>query len=135
VTLTNEGKQFYQEVAPLLAGLEAAAIDAGQSATTVCSRLRVNVDPIFSRSILAPHLCRFLKTHPELSLEIAVRDRLGDPVVDQRGPARCPEATRFSVRCLGFGLTSSLHNGYAMAPFRCFLSDGRGSINVRIASR
>jgi len=82
VTLTNEGKQFYQEVAPLLAGLEAAAIDAGQSATTVRGRLRVNVDPTFARLILAPHLGRFLKTHPGLSLEIAVRDRLGDPVAE-----------------------------------------------------
>ena len=82
VRLTNEGKQFYQEVAPLLAGLEAAAIDAGQSATTVRGRLRVNVDPTFARLILAPHLGRFLKTHPGLSLEIAVRDRLGDPLAE-----------------------------------------------------
>jgi DNA-binding transcriptional LysR family regulator len=82
VTLTNEGKQFYQEVAPLLAGLEAGAIDAGQSATTVRGRLRVNVDPTFARLILAPHLGRFLKTHPNLSLEIAVRDRLGDPLAE-----------------------------------------------------
>jgi hypothetical protein len=28
-----------------------------------------------------------------------------------------------------------LDNGYATAPFRCFLADGRGSINARIASR
>src|SRR5271156_1211713 len=48
--------------------------------TTVRGRLRVNVDPTFARLILAPHLGRFLKTHPGLSLEIAVRDRLGDPV-------------------------------------------------------
>jgi DNA-binding transcriptional LysR family regulator len=82
VTLTNEGKQFYQEVVPLLAGLEAAAIDAGQSATAVRGRLRVNVDPTFARFILAPHLGRFLKTNSGLSLEIAVRDRLGDPVAE-----------------------------------------------------
>jgi DNA-binding transcriptional LysR family regulator len=44
--------------------------------------LRVNVDPTFARLILAPHLGRFLKTHPGLSLEIAVRDRLGDPLAE-----------------------------------------------------
>jgi DNA-binding transcriptional LysR family regulator len=44
--------------------------------------LRVDVDPTFARLILAPHLGRFLKTHPGLSLEIAVRDRLGDPLAE-----------------------------------------------------
>src|SRR5258708_33132720 len=49
VTLTNEGKQFYQEVAPLLAGLEAAAIDARQSATTGRGRLPCYGEPDFVR--------------------------------------------------------------------------------------
>jgi DNA-binding MarR family transcriptional regulator len=84
VTLTNEGKQFYQEVAPLLAGLEAAAIDAGQSATTVRGRLRVNVDPTFARLILARHLGRFLKTHFGLSLGISSRKK------DNHGPSQRP---------------------------------------------
>jgi DNA-binding transcriptional LysR family regulator len=82
VSLTNEGRRFYQEIAPLLAGLEAAASDAAQSATTVRGQLRINVDPLFSRWMLAPHLGSFLKAHPELSVEIAVRDRLGDPVAE-----------------------------------------------------
>src|SRR5258707_10955864 len=41
VTLTNEGKQFYQEVAPLLAGLGAATIQARQTAPPGCGRLGV----------------------------------------------------------------------------------------------
>src|ERR1700733_5624275 len=45
VALTNEGRRFYQEAAPLLASLEAAASDAAQSATSVRGRLRINVDP------------------------------------------------------------------------------------------
>jgi DNA-binding transcriptional LysR family regulator len=82
VTLTNEGRRFYQEVAPLLANLEAAASDAAQSATSVRGRLRINVDPTFARLILAPHFGAFLEEHPDLSVEIAVRDRLGDPVAE-----------------------------------------------------
>jgi DNA-binding transcriptional LysR family regulator len=82
VTLTNEGRRFYQEVGPLLAGLEAAATGVAQSATSVRGRLRINVDPTFARLMLAPHLGTFLKAHPELSIEIAVHDRLGDPVAE-----------------------------------------------------
>ncbi|MGO1271434.1 MAG: LysR family transcriptional regulator, partial [Pseudomonas helleri] len=43
VQLTDEGRLFYQEVAPLLAGLEDAANSAADSALTVRGRLRVNI--------------------------------------------------------------------------------------------
>ena len=82
VSLTNEGRRVYQEVVPLLAGLEAAATEIAQSATTVRGRLRINVDPLFSRLMLAPHLGTFLKAYPELSVEIAVHHRLGDPIAE-----------------------------------------------------
>jgi DNA-binding transcriptional LysR family regulator len=82
VALTNDGKRFYQEVAPLLMGLEAAASDIAQSSTKVRGRLRINVDPTFARLILAPQFGRFREMYPDLSIEIAVRDRLGDPVAE-----------------------------------------------------
>jgi DNA-binding transcriptional LysR family regulator len=82
VALTEEGRAFYQRVAPLLTGIEDAATWAAGSATTVRGRLRVNVDPFFARLVLAPRLGEFLAAHPELSLEIAGRDRLGDLVAD-----------------------------------------------------
>jgi DNA-binding transcriptional LysR family regulator len=82
VALTAEGRRFYQEVAPLLAGLEAAAIDASLASTSVRGQLRINVDPTFARLILAPRFESFLASHPDLSVEIAVRDRLGDPLAE-----------------------------------------------------
>ena len=42
VRLTEEGRQFHAQVAPLLAGLEDAAADASATAGTVRGRLRVN---------------------------------------------------------------------------------------------
>lgn len=82
VSVTDEGRRFYQEITPLLAGLEAAAATAAGGATGVRGRLRVNVDPYFSRLILGPRLGSFLETHPLLQLELVTRNRLGDMVSD-----------------------------------------------------
>ena len=45
-------------------------------------RLRVNVDPYFSRLILAPALGDFMATYPELELDLVTREQLGDLVAD-----------------------------------------------------
>ena len=52
VTLTDEGRRFYEQIVPLLGGLEEAAASAAQGATAVRGRLRVNMDPFFSRLVL-----------------------------------------------------------------------------------
>ncbi len=82
VALTDEGRGFYQRVKPLLAGVEDAAAEAAGAAAAVRGRLRVNVDPYFARRVLAPRLGKFLTAHPDLSVEIVGRDRLGDLVAD-----------------------------------------------------
>jgi DNA-binding transcriptional LysR family regulator len=80
VTLTDEGRRFHAQVAPLLAGLEEAASDAAGSAASVRGRLRANADPWFARLLLAPRLPAFLAAYPSVSLELMVRDTLGDLV-------------------------------------------------------
>jgi DNA-binding transcriptional LysR family regulator len=82
IALTEEGRRFYQQVKPHLSGIEDAAIQAAGSAAAVRGRLRINVDPFFARLVLAPRVGKFLAAHPELSLEILGRDRLGDLVAD-----------------------------------------------------
>lgn len=82
VALTDEGRRFYEHVVPLLAGLEDAASSATQGATAVRGRLRVNVDPIFSRLLLGPRLGAFIESYPELELDLTTRDQLGDMVAD-----------------------------------------------------
>jgi DNA-binding transcriptional LysR family regulator len=82
VKLTDEGRRLYEDIAPLLAGLEEAATLASGSATAVRGRLRVNVDPYFSRLILAPALGDFMATYPELELDLLTREQLGDLVAD-----------------------------------------------------
>lgn len=82
VQLTDEGRRFYQEVAPLLASLEEAASAASDSAHTVRGRLRVNIDPYFSRLVLGPVLGQFMSRYPQLHLDLHTRDQLGDLVAD-----------------------------------------------------
>ncbi|MDR6959308.1 DNA-binding transcriptional LysR family regulator [Pseudomonas brassicacearum] len=82
VKLTDEGRRLYEEVTPLLAGLEEAATAASGSATAVRGRLRVNVDPYFSRLLLAPALGSFMATYPEIELDLITREQMGDLVAD-----------------------------------------------------
>jgi DNA-binding transcriptional LysR family regulator len=80
--LTDEGQRFWGRVGPLLDGIEEAALDASGSAQRVRGRLRVNVDPFFSRLVLARELAGFLADHPQLRLELIMRDHVGDLVAD-----------------------------------------------------
>jgi DNA-binding transcriptional LysR family regulator len=80
VKLTDEGRRFYEQVLPHLSGLEEAAVSAAEGATAVRGRLRVNVDPFFSRLVLGPRLGAFIKQHPDLKLDLMTRDQLGDMV-------------------------------------------------------
>jgi len=82
LTLTEEGRALCDRVMPLLAGLEAATSSASQGSALVRGRLRVNIDPFFSRVVLGPQLGAFLERHPELQLELVNRDELGDIVGD-----------------------------------------------------
>jgi DNA-binding transcriptional LysR family regulator len=82
VRLTDEGARFYQQVAPHLDGIEEAAMLASGASQTVRGRLRVDVDPIFSRMVLAPHLKQFMIRYPGLELELITRDLMSDLVAD-----------------------------------------------------
>lgn len=82
VTLTDEGRRFYEQVGPLLAGIEEAATLAAGSAGAVRGRLRANIDPFFSRLVLAPRLGQFLAQYPDLTLEFITREYVGDLVAD-----------------------------------------------------
>jgi DNA-binding transcriptional LysR family regulator len=82
LSLTDEGRRFYEQVGPHLAGIEEAAIEAAGSASKVQGRLRVNIDPFFSRIVLSRHLAAFLARYPDLAVELIMRDSVGDLVAD-----------------------------------------------------
>src|SRR4030081_843380 len=82
LSLTDEGRRFYEQVGPHLAGIEEGAIEGARSASKVRGRLRVNIDPFFSRIVLSRHLAAFLARYPDLSVELIMRDSVGDLVAD-----------------------------------------------------
>jgi len=82
VSLTDEGRRLYAEVAPLLTGIEDAVTVTSGTSVAVRGRLRVNVDAFFSRQLFTPHIAKFLSLYPDLSLELVARDQLGDLVAE-----------------------------------------------------
>jgi len=69
-------------VAEHLTGIGEAAAETAKTRETVRGRLRVNVDPLFSRVVLSPKLSAFLLQNPHMELRLETRDRLADLVSD-----------------------------------------------------
>jgi DNA-binding transcriptional LysR family regulator len=82
LALTDEGARFYAQVIPLLGGIEEAAMSAAGTAQSVRGRLRINVDPYFSRLILGSTIGTFMDLYPEVKIEIFTRNEIGDLVAD-----------------------------------------------------
>jgi DNA-binding transcriptional LysR family regulator len=82
VKLTDEGRRVYDQVVPLLDSLEEVASSAAQDASVVRGRLRVNIDPLFSRMAFGQRLGSFVERHPELQVDLITRDQLGDVMAD-----------------------------------------------------
>ena len=66
--LTGEGARLYELAAPHLSGIEEAANVISGAATTARGALRVSLNPLFSRHVLAPRLPEFKERYPELEL-------------------------------------------------------------------
>ena len=80
VTLTDEGRRFYEEVKPHLAAIEDAAAIASGAASAVRGRLKVDIDPFFLPLVLAGRLGAFCERYPELSIEFISSEHVGDLV-------------------------------------------------------
>jgi DNA-binding transcriptional LysR family regulator len=80
VTLTDEGRRFYEEVKPHLNGIEDAAIVAAGAASAVRGRLKIDIDPFFLSQVLAGRLGVFCERYPELAIEFVTSEHVGDLV-------------------------------------------------------
>jgi DNA-binding transcriptional LysR family regulator len=82
VALTEEGRRFYDRVMPLIAGLEEAASEATGALEKPRGHLRVVVDALVARIFIGPRVTRFLSENSSMSLDVTVRDRLGDMIAE-----------------------------------------------------
>jgi len=80
IALTEDGRRFYQSVAPHLQAIEDATNEAEAGVGQVRGYLHVNVDPGVGQFVLAPRLGPLLARYPNLSVELTARERLGDLV-------------------------------------------------------
>lgn len=77
VTLTDEGRRFYEKIAPLLSDLDEVVADIGRASAAVRGLLRVSIHPVAMQYMLGARLTEFLAAYPELSLDLSVRDDSG----------------------------------------------------------
>ena len=82
LNLTSEGRALYERAAPHLEGIEVAASYVSGAAVAVRGALRVSVNPIFGRYILAPKLPLLRQRHPELTLTVVQQPDVGDLVTE-----------------------------------------------------
>jgi DNA-binding transcriptional LysR family regulator len=82
VTLTDEGRRFYEEVKPHLNAIEDAAAVASGAASAVRGRLKVDIDPFFLPLVLAGRLGAFCERYPELAIEFVTSEHIGDLVAE-----------------------------------------------------
>ena len=80
VTLTDEGRRFYEEVKPHLNAIEDAATIASGAASAVRGRLKIDIDPFFLPLVLAGRLSAFCDRYPELAIEFVTSEHIGDLV-------------------------------------------------------
>ena len=102
--LTGEGAKLYELAAPHLSGIEEAANVVSGAAATARGTLRVSLNSLFSRYVLAPRLPEFKERYPELELISVQLPDAGDLVAEgidvavRFGPP--PSSSRMSRRLL-----------------------------------
>lgn len=80
--LTSDGANLYERAAPHLAGIEEAASYVSGASVTVRGTLRVSLNPIFARHVLAPNLPLLRQRHPGLELMVVQAPDIGDRVTE-----------------------------------------------------
>ena len=80
--LTSEGASLYERAAPHLEGIEEAANYVSGAAVTVRGTLRVSLNPLFSRYVLAAKLPLLRARYPHLELTILQQPDVGDLVAE-----------------------------------------------------
>jgi LysR family transcriptional regulator for bpeEF and oprC len=80
LSLTDDGRAYYERCARILADVEEAEALVVRSRASPRGRLRVDMPMALARQFLVPALPRLLERHPELALEVRLENRAIDLV-------------------------------------------------------
>lgn len=78
VSLTEEGKAFLPHAQDILSQVEMARASVGVGQASINGTLRIAAPASFARMHIIPNLADFLKSHPNLNIDL----RLSDTIVD-----------------------------------------------------
>jgi DNA-binding transcriptional LysR family regulator len=76
VAPSASGEQLYSRVAPLFREMANAVAEASDATGQISGTLRINTLGIAARTLIAPRLQRFHRTHPDVVLDIVLDDAL-----------------------------------------------------------
>ena len=80
MSLTDEGRDYYQRSRQILAAVDDAALSLHARRATPQGRLRIASSVSFGRMFVAPVVAEFLLAHPEVNVELLLLDRVVDLV-------------------------------------------------------
>ncbi|MCR9165419.1 MAG: LysR family transcriptional regulator [Nannocystaceae bacterium] len=105
--VTDAGQRFYQAALDVLHAYDAAVGSVCQDDTGLRGRIRVSVPEVFGRLHVVPHVARFSRRNPALSLELSFADRYVDLVGEGFDLAiRLGQPTDSTLRVQNMGKTS-----------------------------
>jgi len=79
-SMTEVGRDYYERCKTLLDAIEAAEQSASELQRQPRGLLRITAPVVLGSRLLAPLLAEFLQRHPDVSIELALHDRLVDLV-------------------------------------------------------
>ena len=80
VAPTEAGARLYERIAPMIQELDAAVADTVAATGRTAGTLRINTLGMAAKTLIAPALGRFHRTHPDVVLDIVVDDSISDIV-------------------------------------------------------
>ena len=82
LSLSDEGRQFYQRSVQILADLEDAELETSRESLEVRGKLKLAAPLTFGLTHLSDAICEFLKIHPAIELDLDLNDRKVNLVED-----------------------------------------------------
>ena len=80
LSLTDEGQRYYNECRQILAAVDAAEQRFRSGRESVAGNLKIGSSVSFGRLHIAPRLPEFLKTHPQVQIDLQLSDQNQDLV-------------------------------------------------------